>query len=412
MNILFLSTENPYPPNSGHLLRTYNILRHAAVEHDVFFLGFIKKKEDAIYVEPIRKMCKSADVFVIPDDISRFRLCLSLLLNLFSPLPYIARKYYRKDFNKRMKEILENNRIDVVHFDMLHMARYRENIKDLPTVLVEHNVESLRLRRLSRNSRNPILKLFLFYQYLKLYRFEKREPRFFDVCTPVSQNDADTLREMGAGGNLTIIPNGVDTGYFSPGNKKAAPRSLVWVGAMNDMYNSEAVNYFCEEIFPLIHKEVPDVKFTAIGKSPTKKLMRLASANKNIKVLGYVDDVRGAIDEAAVYIAPIKSGGGTKLKVLNALSMARPVVTTTVGAEGIEVRDNEHLLIADGPKLFAKRTVELLLDPARAAKLGENGRRLMLEKYDWDIIGRKMNAIYESLANARSLKNKKIRVNG
>ncbi len=399
MNILFLSTENPYPPNSGHLLRTYNILRHAAVEHDVFFLGFIKKKEDAIYVEPIRKMCKSADVFVIPDDISRFRLCLSLLLNLFSPLPYIARKYYRKDFNKRMKEILENNRIDVVHFDMLHMARYRENVKNLPSVLVEHNVESLRVRRLSRNSRNPVLKLFLFYQYIKLYRFEKREPRLFDICTPVSQNDVDTLEKMGAGGNLTVIPNGVDTEYFSPGNKKAAPGSIVWVGGMNDMYNSEAVNYFCKEIFPLIHKEIPDVKFTVVGKSPTKKLLRLASANKNIKVLGYVDDVRTAIGEAAVYIAPIKSGGGTKLKILNALSMAKPVVTTTIGAEGIEVKDNEHLLIADDPELFAKKTVELLRDPVRAKNSGKTDAGFMLEKYDWDIIGEKMNEIYNRVVN-------------
>lgn len=412
MNVLFLSTENPYPPDSGHLLRTYNILRHAAREHDVYFLGFIKKKEDAAHAEPIRKMCKTADVFVIPDDVSRARLGLSLFLNLFSPLPYISSKYYRKDLNKRMMEIIRNNRIDVVHFDMLHMARYRRKIKDLPSVLVEHNVESLRLRRLSENSKNPILKLFLFYQYIKLYRFERREPRFFDVCTPVSRNDADKLEEMGAGGNLTVIPNGVDTEYFKPGNKKATPQSLVWVGSMSDMYNAEAVNYFCEEVFPLILREMPDIRFTAVGKSPTKKLLRLAAANSNVKAVGYVDDVRGAMERAAVYIAPIRSGGGTKLKVLNALSMARPVVTTTVGAEGIEVVDGEHLLIADDAKLFAEKTIGLLRDPARAAGLGENGRRLMLEKYDWDIIGGKMNSIYEDLLKGKTRKDKKMRVNG
>ncbi|GBE35979.1 GDP-mannose-dependent alpha-(1-6)-phosphatidylinositol monomannoside mannosyltransferase [bacterium BMS3Bbin07] len=198
-----------------------------------------------------------------------------------------------------------------------------------------------------------------------------------------------------------VIPNGVDTGYFAPDDTPSLPNSLIWVGGMNSIYNREAVDFFIEEILPLIQKEIPGVTFTVVGKSPTKKLLHIAKTNKNIEIVGYVEDVRPYICKAAVYIAPIKSGGGTKLKVLNALSLAKPVVTTSVGAEGIEVKDNKHLVIADDPGLFAKRTIELLKEPENAAKLGENGRRLMVEKYDWGIIGEKMNRIYEKLLNSK-----------
>ncbi len=399
MNILFLSTENPYPPNSGHLLRTYNILRHAAITHNVFFLGFSKTLEDIKYVEPLREFCKSADVFVIPDDISRVNLVKSLFLNLFSAMPYIAQKYYRKEMMDKIKEILKENKIDIIHFDMLHLAGYRGSIKKIPTVLIEHNVESIRVKRLAKNSRNPLFKVFMYMQYLKLYHFEKNECSNYDVCAPVSENDKNILKTMCPEADLVVVPNGVDTKYFIPGNEKIIPDSIIWVGGMKDMYNHEAVDFLVDEIFPLVRTEVPNVKLTVIGRSPTKKLLQLEKTNENVKVLGYVDDVRTAIGEAAVYIAPIRSGGGTKLKILNALSMAKPVVTTTIGAEGIEVKDNEHLLIADDPELFAKKTVELLRDPVRAKKLGENGRRLMLEKYDWDIIGEKMNEIYNRVAN-------------
>jgi len=402
LNILFLSTENPFPPNSGHRLRTYNTLRDAALRHNVFFLGFAKSMEDLQYTESLREFCKSADVFVIPDDISKKSLMKSLILNLFSILPYTAQKYYTKDMRRRMGEILEGNRIDIVHFDMLHLARYRHDIPALPTVMIEHNVESLRLKRLAMNSSNPVLKIFLYLQYMKLYSFEKRECSRFNVCAPVSEYDRDCISEMSPSANLRVVPNGVDTKYFSPGKEKIVPKSLVWVGGMKDLYNREAVEYFCRFIFPLIMRDVPDVKFIAIGKSPAPTLEELARTNHNIKIPGFVEDIRKVMREAAVYIAPMKSGGGTKLKVLNALSMAKPLVTTSVGAEGIDITDGVHFMLADDAVTFAAKTVKLLNNPALAKKLGDNGRKRMIEKYSWDIIGRQMDDIYNELAGRKT----------
>ncbi len=146
------------------------------------------------------------------------------------------------------------------------------------------------------------------------------------------------------------------------------------------------------------------MKLTVVGKSPPKKLLQLSETNRNVKVVGYVEDVRPYINSSAIYIAPIKSGSGTKLKVLNALSMAKPVVTTSIGAEGIDVKDGEHLLIADDAKVFADKTIELLKNPELAMKLGQNGRRLMIEKYDWEIIGQKMLRVYEELVELKGQK--------
>jgi len=396
MNILFLSTETPYPPDHGHYIRTFNVLKHISQHHDVHFLGFIKNREDFKNVEPIREMCRTVDVFVMPDDVSRLRFYLSLFLNIFSPLPYIAQKYYRSNMRRRIREILSENRIDVVHFDMLHMARYRSLTKGIPDVLTEHNVESLRILRLLKNSNNLLFKSFMYLQYIKLKSFEKRACGRFDMCAAVSEDDLEMLKAMSPGANLVVIPNGVDTDYFAPDDTPPVPNSIIWAGGMNNMYNSEAVDFFIDEILPLIRREIPDVRFTAVGKSPTRKLLGL-SGDGAVEVAGYVDDVRPYIRRAAVYVAPIKSGGGTKLKVLNALSLAKPVVTTSVGAEGIDAKDGEHLVIADDPELFAEKTVELLRRPEKAARLGRNGRMLMVERYDWRIIGEDMNRVYERL---------------
>lgn len=405
MNILFLSTENPYPPDHGHHIRTYNVLKYIAKHHNVYFLGFIKNKEEFKYVEPIREMCKSADVFIIPDNTSRLRLYTSLLITLFSPLPYVAHKYYRKDMKTKIREILENDKIDVVHFDMLHLARYISDINStIPTTLTEHNVESLRVLRLLKNSKNIIFKIFMYLQYLKLKRFEIHACKNFDICAVVSEDDLKILRKMSPSANFVVVPNGVDTSYFTPDGCAFVPDSLIWVGGMDSIYNRQAVDFFIDEIFPLIYREMPNLKFICVGKSPTKKLLRLAEINKNVNPVGYVEDVRPYINSSAVYIAPIKSGSGTKLKILNALSMAKPVVTTSIGAEGIEVKDGEHLLIADAPKVFADKTVKLLRNHEFAMKLGKNGRRLMLEKYDWEIIGQKMLRVYEELVELKRQK--------
>jgi sugar transferase (PEP-CTERM/EpsH1 system associated) len=393
MNILFLSTEVPYPPNHGHYIRTYNILKYLAQRYDVHFLGFIKKQEK-IEMEPINKICKSTKVFDIPDSVSRPRLILSLFRNLFSRYPYIAQKYYSVNMEKEIRRIIENDKIDIIHYDMLHLARYRDCVGNIPSVLTEHNVESERVYRLAKNSHNIVFKLFMYLQYIKLRNFEKKAISEFDLCITVSANDMQTLSEMSPDVHFEEIPNGVDTSFYTPDSEVSFNKSLVWAGGMKDFYNQQAVLFLLESIYPIIKAYMPGIRMTLVGKCNSERILSLAKRN-SVHMTGYVEDVRPFINSASVFVAPILSGGGTKLKVLNAMAMAKPVVTTSVGAEGIEAQNGVHLIIADDPAEFAEKTVYLLKNPGIARKIGENARSLILEKYDWKVIGPKMIKIYE-----------------
>ncbi|MFA5073582.1 MAG: glycosyltransferase [Nitrospirota bacterium] len=403
MNILFIASNYPFPADSGHNLRTFNMLRILAKEHTIFFVGFTKPhhREHAAPDDPIPALCKSIDLFTIPDDESTVRLLWSLFLNLFSRFPYVIKKYYRSETEKRIQEILKTHSIDLVHVDILHVSMYAHRIAAIPRALTEHNIESLRVKRLAQNAKNPLLTLYLYLQYKKLFAYEKQACTLFDLCVAVSKNDLQVLQHMNPSGRMIEVPNGVDTEHFSPAPDAWEPGSLLWVGSMHDLYNREAVDYFCSEIFPRIEEEIPAVSFTAIGSHPTNALKALAMRSASVRVQGYVADVRPYFSAASVFLAPLKSGGGTKLKVLNALSLGKAVVTTRVGAEGIDVEDGVHLVIADDPTSFAQKTIELLRNPEKIKTMGEKGRQRILERYDWSAIGKIQLNAYRELVRSR-----------
>jgi len=396
MNILFISTRNPYPPDGGHNIRTYNTLKCISKGNDIFLLAYVESK-GRLNIGSLKNFCKAVDFFIIPEDVKKWRLFVSLFFNLFSPLPFVAHKYYRREMREKIKQILTENEIDVVHLDMLPLARYFKDVKAYPTVLVDHNVESLRVLRWVKIDKNILIKVYMYLQYLKLLKFEKKACPKFDRCITVSDFDRKLLEAICPKGKFTTIPNGVDTDYFKSSNTKLIPNSLVWVGGMRSFYNREAVNYFLDEILPLIQSEIPNVKVTFVGSSPPERLLETSKKNPKIKVSGFVEDIRPYVEEAVVYIAPIRSGSGTKLKVLNALSLSKAIVSTSVGAEGIDVTPNENILIADNPQDFAQKTIYLLRNSGIAEKMGKMGRKLIEKKYDWEIICRKMNRVYEEV---------------
>jgi glycosyltransferase involved in cell wall biosynthesis len=350
-------------------------------------------------------MCETVDVFVTPDDFSRARMMLSLMRNVVSDYPYVANKYYSEEVERRIKRVLHENRIDVVHLDLLPLTRYLKSVQGIPVALTEHNVESERLLTLVKQSKNILFKIYMYMQYRKLAAFEREEMGKCEICIAVSEKDKEVLSKFNPNTEIAVIANGVDVEYFSPKNGEKVPKSIIWVGGMKDFYNRQAVNYFCGEIFDKIKKEVQDVRLTMVGKSPTKKVLELAKQNKDVRCIGYVEDVRPYINEAMIFIAPIRSGGGTKLKVLNALAMGKAVVTTSVGAEGIDVTSGENVIIADHPDDFAKAIAELLKDPEKMERMGKKARELVLEKYDWKKIGKRYSTVYEELANKYTRRN-------
>jgi sugar transferase (PEP-CTERM/EpsH1 system associated) len=401
-NILFLSTENPFPPDHGHHLRTYYLLKNLAAQHRIFFLAFAQNQKELEHKAELEKFCASVELVWLPQGKWRWRTYAAVLANFFSLQPYTVKRYASAEADQRIQRLLSNHRIDLVHFDLPHLASYLNQAASLPKILVTHNVESLRMLRWAKVERNYLLKLYLYYQYAKLYRFEAKLCRQFDKCTTVSEIDKQILLEMCRRDNFASVPNGVDVEYFRPNDGGKFGEGLVWAGSMRGAYNRDAVDYFLTKIAPIIHSRMPETKMQFVGAAPTKLLEKCARENERIQCAGYVDDVRPYVDSAAVFIAPIRSGSGTKVKILNAMAQAKPVVTTPVGAEGIEAAPDEEILIANDENEFAEKTIFLLQNPQRAHEIGLRARRIIEKLYDWKIVAATMNDIYEKVVAERA----------
>ncbi|NMC74314.1 MAG: glycosyltransferase, partial [Geobacteraceae bacterium] len=247
MRILFLSTRSPYPLISGHSLRTYHILKGAAEDHDMTLVTFVQHPEHELKresLEHLRSFCTAVHPFPVPSDTSKSTLALTLLRNLFSRKPFVAHKYDSPAMRKKIREILAGERIDLVHVDLLPLAVYLDEFPSHPKVLVNHNVESVRLHRWFLTERNPLKKAFLGYQWLKLRAFERQAMNRFDCCVTVSETDRKFLQDMGVEKPMVVVPNGTDTAFFKPSGKPPAPHSVLWFGHMDVHTNRDAVLYF------------------------------------------------------------------------------------------------------------------------------------------------------------------------
>ncbi len=404
MKILFLSTEIPYPLNDGHHLRTYNILKILARSNDIHFVAFIKEFSELQHLEQIRHLIINSDIFRLRSGRNGLSFYFDLVRNLFSQYPYITQRYFSSEASHRIRQIIETEKIDLVHFDMLHLTKYKAIANGLPNVLTNHNVESLRVSRLAQVERNPIKQWFINHQYKKLYRFEKKTCPLFRRCIVVSENDRQILESLCGSRNFVAVPNGVDTQYFQARPLEIQPDSMVWVGNMADAYNRDAVTFFMRQIYPLIKIKNPGCRITFVGGNPPGEITRQSTKDETVITTGFVEDIRPYVNNAAVFIAPLRSGSGTKVKVLNAMAQGKAVVTTSIGGEGIDARDGEELFIADEPQEFADRVLLLLENPHLAVETGRRARKAIENKYDWKMIATQINKLYNDILSESVIK--------
>lgn len=376
----------------GHHIRTFHTLRILSQQHEIHFIGFSQNRAGFEHQDRLNDYCKSVHIFSL--KYKGWRQAIIGLKNLFSPYPLIAQKYFQHDALETILNTIENHRIELVHFDMLHLSEYRQHLKNIRCILVNHNVESLRLKRWVEVEKKFLLRAFLRYQQKKLENYEKHKCLEFHQCIVVSDHDSTYLTKLCDGGEFVTIPNGVDGNYFNVNGTEVVPDSLVWTGSMSGPYNRDAVEYFITSIWPLIIEKKPECKFTIVGDAPTKRILAAAKKNSNIIVTGYVDDVRPYVASSAVFIAPLRSGSGTKIKVLNAMAQAKAVVTTSVGVEGIAAENHKEIIVADEPYDFANEVLALFDNHQKAKELGLNARKIVEKKYDWQIIEKQLNRIY------------------
>lgn len=376
-------------------MRTYNILKILASRHQIYFVGFAQDKSEFRYIPEIKKFCETVDIYKVRKTGYNKSFLLLACKNLFSKYPLIARRYFVQEARERIEQLFDQYSFDLVHMDMLALGLYKGILKDTPVILTNHNVESLRIYRWVQIEKNLFIRSFLFYQYLKLRAFEQNICQEFDRCIVVSEYDKNYLKNLCGTDNFVVIPNGVDTCYFKPETTEVKRGHLVWVGGMTGPYNSDAVDFFMQKIWSLIKYKVPGATIDFAGGGPTQTLRKKALEDKSVQVLGFVPDVRPIVQRASAFIAPIRIGSGTKIKVLNAMAQGKPVVATTTAAEGIDVTPEENILIADDPGEFAEKVVYLLNHEHIAKEIGTRARELIEKKYSWDVISEKIDRTYE-----------------
>ena len=309
--------------------------------------------------------------------------------------PLELRFEYSKELADRIRHLVSTVGFDVVQIEHSFMALYLETIPpdaQCKRILVFHNVAFDQFNGIFRIERRPITRMRALIHSLMMRRWEPRYAERFDRCIAVSEVDRELLLAANPRLQVDVIPNGVDTQVYQPLPQGSAPPSLLFIGKMSYPPCTDAALYFCREILPGIRHVIGNVETWIVGREPPPEVMRLQG--DGVHITGWVDDVVPYYRRAAVCVVPLRAGGGTRLKILEAMALGRAVVSTTVGCEGLDVVDGEHLLIADSPEQFAEKTVRLLTDGALYQAIATNARQLVVTRYDWDAIARQLMQVY------------------
>jgi sugar transferase (PEP-CTERM/EpsH1 system associated) len=389
MRILWLKSDLLPPLDTGGKLRTWHLLRHLARRHEVTYLAFDRPGRPAADLEMMREV--AARVETVPRDEpakGTWRFYADAARHVFDPLPYAVAKYRSPAFRRRLAELFAESTFDLIVCDFLFPAVNLPQRLPCPSVIFTHNVEAEIWRRHAATKTGIAARLLYSRQHRRMLRYEGRTLQRFDGVLAVSEADRDTFARLYPDAIRTpvhIVPTGVDTEFFKPTSSAVNTREIVFTGSMDWLPNEDAMRYFCRHVLPHVHVDEPDVSLSIVGRAPTPGVRSLAD-EAGVRVTGRVDDVRPFMDSAVVYVVPLRIGGGTRLKIFEAMAMGRAVVSTTVGAEGLPVVDGEHLLIADDPRAFARAIVRLIRDREQRERLGAAARALVVRQYDWSAV--------------------------
>jgi glycosyltransferase involved in cell wall biosynthesis len=386
-----------------------NIVRGLAEHFSILFFAFHDKRASAAAradaESAMMKYCESVFIEEVPAEKSRARCIWDILISTATLRPFVARKYRSRRMRRAIGDALRTKDVVLAHGDSLPSGQYLQHLS-CPTLLTNHNVEHLRLSSYARIQTSHIMRFAYQIQARLTKRYERTLLREVHNCVVVSESDRQELARLVPGIRLFVVPNGTDASRPALPAPPAGNKTAIWVGGMNDEYNREAVLYFAKDILPIIRTEVPDFRWRVVGRDPPPALVKMAAlAASGIELVGFADDLGQHYSDSAIAVVPLTSGGGTKLKTLEAMAMGRVIVTTPIGAEGIPVSDGVTMEIANSPGQFAAKTIALLRDSARAARIAAAARALIEQSYDWRAINAEMHqAVQSVIADAAARK--------
>jgi len=407
--VLVLTPQFPYPPHQGTTMRNYNLIAGLAHRQEVHLLSFGQPEESQ--GSPLERFCRSVQV-VRPPQRSTAQRLRGLFL---SRQPDMALRLPSSEFRAALSALLERETPDVVEVEGIELAQYlfqvteeRGEARRPWLVFDDHNAEYvLQQRAFETDIRQPrrwIGAAYSFVQWQRLRGYERRACQAADRVVAVSEPDAEALRRLMPGLEPAVVPNGVDMGYYTapvtplPPGSGPGEQDLVFTGKMDFRPNVDAVLWFAREVLPLVRQRSPQTRFWVVGKDPHPRLAPV-QADPAVVVTGWVEDVRPYIAAAGLYVIPLRIGGGTRLKVLEAMAMGRAIVSTALGCEGFPLVPDQELAIADEPAGFAAAVLDLLGDAERRARIGRAARRFAGSRYDWRNIVPRLERVYSEQAS-------------
>lgn len=406
MKILWVKMGGLWPPTSGGRTRSLKLVTELARRHEVTVVTTHGEEDDPDGLVAELRGCRRVISFdySVPKRGSRM-FPLTVARSWLSRDPVDLWKWRVDAVRACVRELFDSGHADVCVADFLFAVNNVPLGQGTPVILFEHNVEYLIWKRLADLETSPWRKALLEIEWRKLRSREAVACRYADLTLAVSEHDRDRLSMLAPGAAIDWIPTGVDTDYFTPESNRERRNHIVFSGSMDWHPNDDAVRYFLSDILPKVRQEVPDATFTIVGRNPSDSLADTARA-AGASVTGTLDDIRPAIADAALCVVPLRAGSGTRLKIFEALSMGKALVSTTLGAEGLDITSGTHYVAADGAQPFADAIVSLLRDDARRGQIAAAGRQLVTERYSWAQVARPFErhcySVIETHAHARA----------
>lgn len=391
MKVLMLTPYLPYPLVSGGQIRTYNLLKHLSKNHDITLFALIKDEQERKHLAELQKYCKKIVLFKRTKNPFVLR---NILLAGFSTYPFVVTRNLPLGMKRAVEDELKTSKYDLIHAETFYMMP-NIPVTDIPIILAEQTIEYLGYQDYMKKA-NPILRPLLAIDVAKIKYWERYFWKKADKLITMSEEDKSFIEhELGKTTNTSVVANGVDLEFFSA-VKKQLPKdpTVLFVGTFKWLPNIEAVEEIVKHIWPRILAALPSAKLKIVGFSPTEKIKAYAQ-DPSIQVLGAIDDIRDAFSTAHVLLAPIRSGKGTRYKVLEAMITGTPVVATTLAAEGLDLNNGENVLIEDTSSALAAATVRLLKDSKLQKMLGSAGQKIVKQGYSWDTIAKVLDKVYK-----------------
>ncbi len=385
-SILIITPFLPYPLKSGGQIKIYNSLKSLSNEYDIILVSFIESPGQKQYILELKRLCK--EVFTVLR-----RPSWHTLFNKIS-LPIFIKYFYSQEMKETISKCLVEYNLQLVQFEYANMAYYAQFISGLPKVLVEHDTS---IYALTNSYEKPLFgRIFRFFDWLNWKRFQKNMYRYFDRIITFTEEDYKLVRRAANQSRISVIPIGLDLKSYNCFEEIDKKIDILFVGHMPHYPNLDGIKYFVKEIFPIIKNKIPDIKFSILGSGISKENFEIKS-DGNIEVIGEVKDVKPYLARAKLMVAPIRLGGGIKVKILEAMAMGIPVVATKNAARGLKVEYNKDIYVADSPRDFADKVLVLLQDEYKRKAVGKSARDVIEINYSIERVAAKERAVYTSL---------------